>query len=321
MKLVGKLDHPNVVRAYDADQIGGVLYIVMEYVKGQSLSVKLKSEGPLNPAEVVDCGAQAALGLAHAHDLKIVHRDIKPSNLFLGKHRVIKVLDLGLGVLMEADAHATFETADGVAVGTVDYMSPEQACGQEVDGRSDLFSLGCAMYHLVTGRLPYQGDSPIERLGKRISNPPTPLLQVRPDLPPQFVRAMDKLLAVKPRERFQSAKEAAEALQSLLKKKPSSGGAARRPPASPAAPASPEVGVEKAADPAQAFLASLGPAGTPDAVQAPSPPRVIIRDPTYPVWFKPLAKLVERRPLVGLAAVSVLLALAAVAGYLIALVR
>ena len=96
-------------------------------------------------------------GLAHAHEQGIVHRDIKPSNMLLTEDRKIKVLDLGLGVLMEADNNATFATADGIAVGTVDYMSPEQACGRDVDGRSDLFSLGCAMYHLMTGKLAVPG--------------------------------------------------------------------------------------------------------------------------------------------------------------------
>ena len=106
---------------------------------------------------MVDYAAQAALGLAHAHGQGIVHRDIKPSNLLLTDDKQIKVLDLGLGVLMEADSSTTFATADGIAVGTVDYMSPEQACGREVDGRSDLYSLGCSMYHLMTGQAAVPG--------------------------------------------------------------------------------------------------------------------------------------------------------------------
>ena len=174
MKLVGRLDHPNVVRAFDADQINKVLYIVMEYVPGQSLGERLK-KGPIPPAEMFDYGAQAALGLAHAHEQGMVHRDIKPSNILLTEDRKIKILDLGLGVLMEADSNATFATADGIAVGTVDYMSPEQALGREVDGRSDIFSLGCAMFHLMTGKLAFPGESPIDRLGRRISAKPVPI--------------------------------------------------------------------------------------------------------------------------------------------------
>ena len=157
MKLVGRLDHPNVVRAFDADQINRVLYIVMEYVAGTSLGERLKKKGPIPPAEMIDYAAQAALGLAHAHEQGIVHRDIKPSNILLTDDRRIKILDLGLGVLMEADSAATFATADGIAVGTVDYMSPEQACGREVDGRSDLYGLGCSMYHLMTRQAAVSG--------------------------------------------------------------------------------------------------------------------------------------------------------------------
>jgi serine/threonine protein kinase len=229
MKLVGRLDHPNVVRAFDADQLNQVLYIVMEYVAGSSLADRLKKKGPIPAAEMIDYAAQAALGLAHAHDQGIVHRDIKPSNILLNEERRVKILDLGLGVLMEADAAATFATADGIAVGTVDYMSPEQACGREVDGRSDLYGLGCSMYHLMTGKLPFPGDSPIERLGKRISGRHMPVTDYLPDMPSSFVRVLDKLLAHKPHERFATASEAAVALQSLIRPKTRSWFCSRAP--------------------------------------------------------------------------------------------
>ena len=146
-----------------------MLYIVMEYVPGHSLGDRLK-KGPIPAAEMIDYAAQAALGLAHAHEQGMVHRDIKPSNMLLTEDRKIKILDLGLGLLMEADSNATFATADGIAVGTVDYMSPEQALGRDVDGRSDLFSLGCAMYHLMTGKLAYPGrvaDRPAGKTDQR----------------------------------------------------------------------------------------------------------------------------------------------------------
>ncbi len=235
MKLVGRLDHPNVVRAYDADQIQRVLYIVMEYVPGTSLGERLK-KGPIPPLEMIDYAAQAALGLAHAHEQGIVHRDIKPSNILLSAEGRIKILDLGLGVLMEADQAATFATADGIAVGTVDYMSPEQACGREVDGRSDVYGLGCAMYHLITGKLPFPGTSPIERLGKRISGRHVPITEYLPDAPPNFVRVLDKMMAHKPHERFATAAEVADALQYLIRPKAKNAGRApprrrARPPA------------------------------------------------------------------------------------------
>ena len=269
MRLVGKLDHPNVVRAFDADSTTNVLYIVMEYVPGESLAQILK-RGTLAPIDVVGYAAQAAVGLSHAHEQGIVHRDVKPSNLLLNDDRQIKVLDLGLGVLMEGDNHATFATADGIAVGTVDYMSPEQACGKEVDGRSDLYSLGCAMYHLITGRQAFPGDNPIERLGKRISGRPTPITDHRPDLPTSLVAVLDRLMATRPQDRYQTGREAADALNGLIRTKKAPAPAARPEPPPPAAPPQ-------------------------------RPPPIVVR-PEYPGWFGPLARLAETRPGLALGA-------------------
>ncbi|HEV3121295.1 MAG TPA: serine/threonine-protein kinase [Isosphaeraceae bacterium] len=274
MRLVGRLDHPNVVRAYDADQIERILYIVMEYVPGESLGTRLRVKGPIPPVEVVHFAAQAALGLGHAHAQGIVHRDIKPSNLYLSDSRQVKVLDLGLGVLMEADTQASFATADGIAVGTIDYMSPEQATGKEVDGRSDLYSLGCAMYHLMTGLLPFPGDSPIERLGKRINERPVPLSDVLPRVPRRLAETMDKLMATKPSDRFQTGEEAAAALQSLTRKR-----SAPRP-----APAT----VQPRGD------AQDDDAGVAVSVEPALPPAVGAAE--LPRWLQPLVALAERSP-------------------------
>ncbi|HEU5115972.1 MAG TPA: serine/threonine-protein kinase [Isosphaeraceae bacterium] len=269
MKLVGRLDHPNVVRAYDADQLGSILYIVMEYVSGHSLGQIFRERGPLRPIDVARYAADAALGLAHAHAQGIVHRDIKPSNLLLGEDRRVRVLDLGLGVLVEVDEQATFATADGIAVGTVDYMSPEQACGREVDGRSDLYSLGCTMYHIISGRHVFPGNSPVERLGQRINGTPTPLADLVPDLPAGMSEVMDRLLANKPRDRYQTAEEAAEALERLLPGRANLGRpAARATEPSPAEPAEHKV-VEVEVE----------------------------VEPDFPAWFRPLAELAENSPL------------------------
>ena len=279
MRLVGRLDHPNVVRAYDADKIENVLFIVMEYVPGQSLSQLLRSRGPLTPADVINYATQAALGLAHAHVQGIVHRDIKPSNLLVSDSHQLKVLDLGLGVLTDADTQGTFMTADGVTVGTVDYMSPEQACGKELDGRSDLFSLGCSLYHILSGQLPFPGDSQVERLGKRLNEKPIPILDLKPGLPSRLVQALDKLLANKPEDRYQTAEEAAEAFQAIVKK--------RTPRAAPQQPSASVDGNRNAA-----------PVVVVDA------PRISEPAPTYPGWFLPLASLAERSPNLALLAVA-----------------
>jgi serine/threonine-protein kinase len=287
MKLVGRLDHPNVVRAFDADQIGKVLYIVMEYVPGRSLGELIK-KGPIPPSEMFDYGAQAALGLAHAHEQGMVHRDIKPSNMLLTEDRKIKILDLGLGVLMEADNNATFATADGIAVGTVDYMSPEQAMGREVDGRSDLFSLGCAMFHLMTGKLAFPGESPIDRLGRRLSSKPVPISEHLPEIPAAAVRVLDKMMATKPPDRFASAREAAEAMQGALRSRPRPAPISRAPSSSQEAP-----------PPTQLTLPVVAPlVATPAAPQATAAldgPVLSFR-PSYPGWFAPLARAAERRP-------------------------
>ena len=298
MRLVGRLDHPNVVRAYDADQSNGILYIVMEYVTGQSLGQRLK-EGPLAPVDAVTYAAQAALGLAHAHEQGIVHRDVKPSNLLLNDERQVKVLDLGLGVLMDGDTHATFATADGIAVGTVDYMSPEQACGRDVDGRSDLFSLGCSLYHLITGRQAFPGVTPIERLGRRINNRHVPITDLRPELPMSLVTVLDRLLANKPQDRYQTAGEAAEALQSLVRPKKSA-----HPANLPAPPKKPTV------EPG----GQESPRGS-DMPVPPPPPVVVTVRPTYPGWFLPLAALAEQTPALALGAIIGALAAAITLGF------
>jgi serine/threonine-protein kinase len=300
MKLVGRLDHPNVVRAFDADQMNKVLYIVMEYVAGESLSRRLR-RGLIPPAEMVAYAAQAAFGLGHAHAQGIVHRDIKPSNLLLTEDRKVKVLDLGLGVLMEADEQSTFATADGIAVGTVDYMSPEQACGRDVDGRSDLFSLGCAMYHLMTGRLPFPGNTPIERLGLRLSGRPVPITDLLPDLPSGLVHIIDRLLSNQPQDRFQKAEDAGEALQGLLRhrSKSSSGDAGHR----------------------KASVASLAKADEPSVFALPvaTPAVPTQAAPQYPRWFQPLAALAERNPQVALFIFVAALSAAMLGGFGLAL--
>ncbi len=309
MRLVGRLDHPNVVRAFDADQIHKILYIVMEYVTGQTLG-ELVRKKPIPPLDMADFGFQAALGLAHAHDQGIVHRDVKPSNILLTEDRKIKVLDLGLGVLMEADNAATFATADGIAVGTVDYMSPEQACGREVDGRSDLYGLGCSMYYLLTGNLPFPGSSPIERLGKRISGRHVPITEHLPDLSPNFVKVIDRLLAPKPHERFSSAADAADALQSLIKPRTRQAAAAQaRAPAPASAPVSPAPVASPAIDSKQTVAAR--PPGAP--APADGPMLVKVR-PKYPRWFEPTARLAETRPQTALAAIILVLTVVFTAG-------
>ena len=219
MQLVGRLDHANVVRAFDADRVADCYFIAMEYAEGFTLEDLLKARGALPPADVVYYGSQAADGLAHAHARGVLHRDIKPANLLLTEGKKLKILDFGLGTLLESDEVSTALTTAGMAVGTPDYLSPEQARMVKLDGRSDLYSLGCTMYHLLSGQLPFKGESSMDCIVARITGKAVPISDVRPDLPPRLVQTIEKLMATNPDDRFQTADEAAAALRSMLRPK------------------------------------------------------------------------------------------------------
>jgi serine/threonine-protein kinase len=218
MKIVALLDHPNVVRAIDADEHDGSPYIVMEYLEGQDLQQVFVRRGPLPPDEVIDYMAQAARGLAHAHEKGVIHRDVKPTNLFLLESGVVKLLDLGLGELVgtEGEARNIFDTDEGVVVGTTDFMSPEQVRHKPIDARTDLFSLGCTMYRLLTGEYAFPGVTREDRLIKRIRGRHVPITDIRTDIPYGVTRIVDRLLANRTDDRFASADETAEALEALI---------------------------------------------------------------------------------------------------------
>jgi serine/threonine protein kinase len=219
MQLVGRLDHPNVVRAFDADRVADCHFIAMEYAAGSTLEALLRTKGALPPADVVYYASQAADGLAHAHARGVLHRDIKPSNLLLTEGQKLKILDFGLGTLLEREDVSTALTTAGMAVGTPDYISPEQARMVKLDGRSDLYSLGCTMYHLLSGQLPFKGESSMDCLVGRITGNAVPISEVRPGLPPRLVQSIEKLMATNPDDRYQTGDEAAESLRSMLRPK------------------------------------------------------------------------------------------------------
>ena len=187
--LMSKLQHPNVVRVDDIDESeDGRPFIVMEFVEGRSLRQVIQQEGPLAPLRVCSIAKQAAAGLEAAHLLGMVHRDVKPENIVLvdtAEGEKAKVLDFGIAKLKEARLGDGFRTATGVIVGTPQYLSPEQAMGkrsEELDGRSDLYSLGLVMYQMLTRELPFQADSAAGWLLARVQEPPRPIRSARPDL-------------------------------------------------------------------------------------------------------------------------------------------
>jgi len=220
VQAAGRLDHPNVVHAYDAAQEGETLYLAMEYVQGWDLDKLVRLRGPLDMALACDSVRQAALGLQHAFERGIVHRDVKPSNLLLcSRTSTVMVLDLGLALVEQVGGTKGSQlTRAGRVLGTVDYLAPEQAFdSRAADTRSDLYALGCTFYYLLTGQPPFPKGSPIEKVMKHVGSQPEPVEAVRRDVPPEVAAVVRKLLAKQPEDRYQTPAELAEALQEVLK--------------------------------------------------------------------------------------------------------
>ena len=214
--ICSRLDHEHIVRTQDVGEDQGSLFLVMEYVEGSDLSFLVRRDGPMSPGEVAAIGTQLAAALGYAHAKGVVHRDIKPSNVLLSTAGSSKVLDMGLARIVEdsTDTTITELTQEGSVMGTVDYMSPEQARDSHaVDARSDIYSLGAALYFLLTGRPPYPGGTMMEKLTRLATEIPQPLGQIRPDCPRELDAAIQQMMAKAPEERFQSAEDVVRALK------------------------------------------------------------------------------------------------------------
>ena len=228
-----RMNHPNIVTAYDANEHEGIPYLVMEYVKGRDLGSLIKKGDKLPVAEAVNYMLQTARGMEYAHSRHIIHRDLKPSNLLLaspedsdirpGLYSRVKILDMGLarltqpeGDLISPALEGSDLSATGMLMGTVDYMAPEQAMDtKRADHRSDIYSLGCTLYYLLTKQPVYTGANLLERISAHLKAPIPSLKEARPEVPEELDQVFQKMVAKKPRDRYQSMTEVVEALQKI----------------------------------------------------------------------------------------------------------
>jgi serine/threonine protein kinase len=213
-RAAGVLNHPNLVKCHDIDQEGELHYLVMEYVDGASLHEIVARSGPLEPVRAAQYVRQAALGLQHAHEAGLVHRDIKPANILVDRSGTVRVLDLGLARFYHDDNDLlTLKYDENNVLGTADYVAPEQALNSHgVDIRADIYSLGCTFYYIVTGRAPFPGGKAAQKLIWHQVKPPTPVREVRPEVPEEMAAVVARMLAKDPRERYQTPAELAAAL-------------------------------------------------------------------------------------------------------------
>jgi serine/threonine protein kinase len=214
-----KSDH--IVTIFDVDEIRGVPFIAMEYLLGYPLDQYLRVTGELPLAQVLRVGRETALGLVAAHDLGLVHRDIKPGNIWLeAPHGRVKLLDFGLARAQNDDTQLT---TSGIVVGTPAFMSPEQARGHKLDGRSDLFSLGVMLYRVATGKMPFDGPTTMAILTALAVDTPTSVRKLNANVPEELEAIINKLLAKAPADRYRTAWEVVEALRAAEAPRPVAG--------------------------------------------------------------------------------------------------
>ena len=220
VRAAARLSHPNIVTTYDAEDAGETHFLVMEYVEGVSLGRLVKEGGPLPVAEACAYVRQAALGLQHAHERGMVHRDVKPDNVIRCADGTVKVLDFGLAALL-VERGAGGLTDTNVIMGTPDYMAPEQAEDpRKADSRADVYSLGCTLYQLLTGEVPYPAQTSLLKIIAHREEPIPQVRRKRSQVPEELAGVLARMLAKKPKDRYQSPGEAAEALAPFTRPPP-----------------------------------------------------------------------------------------------------
>lgn len=216
IRIQAQLDHPNLVRVHYADSEGDTYFFVTEFVPGTDLRKLIRRLGPLSYQAAALIMQQASEGLEHAHRRGLVHRDIKPGNLLVTPEAVVKVIDLGLAWYLEADIHAAKQGDRLKIVGTADYLAPETirdpGCIVPV---SDIYSMGCTLYYAVTGKVPFPGGNPAEKMQRHLHETPLSPEQLQPDLPKKFVALVAEMMAKDPKQRPPSAAVVAERLKAF----------------------------------------------------------------------------------------------------------
>ena len=211
IRTQAKLDHPNLVRAYDAGQDGSVHYLVTEFVPGTDLRRLIRSDGPLTMQQAACVIMQAARGLHHAHESDLIHRDVKPGNILVTPEGIAKVSDLGLAGFMKEGAE---DPRAGKIVGTADYLSPEQIRNpHEISNVSDVYSLGCTLYYAITGKVPFPGGTPNSKAQRHLAETPWHPKRFNPDITEEFVEVIADMMEKDPASRIASAAEVAARLE------------------------------------------------------------------------------------------------------------
>lgn len=219
-RAVAALNDPNIIRVFDVDRVGPNPFMVMEYADGTNLHDVTRTHGSLDPPRAAEYVRQAALGLQHAHEVGLVHRDVKPGNLLLCRDGTVKLLDLGLARFTDDPARnegITDRYDKHIVIGTVDFMAPEQAFETSaVDIRSDVYGLGCTLYFLLTGQVPFPDRSAPEKMYAHKTRAPAPVSEIAPRVPPGLLAVLEKMMAKDPRERYQTPAEVVAALAPLI---------------------------------------------------------------------------------------------------------
>ncbi len=270
-RAMSHLQHPNTAKVYLYGQLDdGACYFVMEHLAGKNLAQTVRAEGPMAPERAIAIMSQACGALAEAHAQGIVHRDLKPENIFLtnlgGIADYAKVLDFGLAKVTEREMRpgSLILTQEGMVFGTPEFMSPEQARGEKLDGRSDIYSLGVIMYELLTGKLPFDAAQPMEFIQRHIKEPPIPLAKRAPnrEFPGGLWDVLEKALAKRPQDRYASANELGQALRDVIAK----------PRSTPPPPSGPTYATSQPPNAPQTPAFTPQPIAQPPPQTSPTPP-------------------------------------------------